>query len=141
MSRSIVLVVALALGLLAAAVASAQMVAVKTGAWETTTTSRVLPKPLVVKECVAKADLAQLTSGPDKDDDDECKYVKPPTVAGNKWIADRNCNDGRTVHAEFTADTQEKVSGTITSAAPKGGPTIRIDVAARWLGASCAGIK
>jgi hypothetical protein len=121
--------------------ASAQTLAVKTGAWETTTKSASLPRPMVDKECVTKVDLAEFAKGPDKEDDDECKFLKSPTLAGNKWSADKKCADGRTVHAEFVAETPEKVVGTIVSSAPKGGSAIRVEVSARWIGASCAGIK
>jgi hypothetical protein len=121
--------------------AVAQTLAVKTGAWETTTKSASLPRAMVDKECITKADLAELTKGPDKDEDDACKLVKAPTVAGNKWSADKKCSDGRTTHAEFVAETPEKVVGTIVSSAPKGGPAIRVELSARWLGASCSGIK
>jgi len=133
------IVLVLALGVPMAALA--QTLAVKTGAWETTSKSAALPRPLMDKECVMKADLAQLTNGPDKDEDGECKLVAVPTIAGNKWTADKKCSDGRTVHAEFVAESSEKVFGTVVSSAPKGGPTIRVDVSSRWLGASCAGIK
>lgn len=121
--------------------ATAQTLAVKTGVWETTSKSSSLPRPMVDKECVTKADLAQLTNGPDKDEDEACRPVRPPTIVGNKWSADKKCPDGRTVHAEFVAETPEKVVGTIVSSATKGGPTIRLDVSSRWLGENCAGMK
>jgi len=122
-------------------VAVAQVFPVKTGAWETTTRSASLPRPMVERDCVTKADLAQLTSGPDKDDDEECKLVAPPSLVGNKWAADKKCTDGRKVHAEFVAESSEKVVGTIVSSAPKGGPGIRVELSSKWLGASCAGVK
>ena len=121
-------------------VAAAQTLAIKTGAWETTTKSASLPRPMVDKECVTKADLAQLTKGPDQDDGD-CKPTKAPTIVGNKWSADKQCPDGRSVRAEFVAETPEKVVGTIVSSASKGVPAVRIEVISRWLGASCAGIR
>lgn len=132
-------VLVLALGVPLAA--TGQTLAVKTGAWETTLKSASLPRPMVDKDCVTKADLAQLANGPDKDEDGSCKLVKAPTIVGNKWSADKKCPDGRTVRAEFVAETPEKVVGTIVSSAPKGGPAIRMDLSSRWLGASCAGIK
>ena len=129
------------LALCAPVLLGAQTLQVKTGAWETTSKSPSLPRPLIVKDCVTKADVAQLAGGPDKDDDDECKLVAGPSVVGNKWTADKKCGDGRKVHAEFVAETPEKVVGTIVSTAPKGGSGIRIELSSRWLGASCAGIK
>lgn len=134
--RSFILILACAMPIAAAA----QTLAIKTGAWETTTRSASLPRPMVDKECVTKADLAQLTKGPDKDDDD-CKLAKPPSIVGNKWSADKKCPDGRSVRAEFVAETPEKVVGTIVSSASKGAPAVRIEVSSRWLGASCAGIQ
>lgn len=133
------IVLALALGM--QLTATAQTLAVKTGVWETTRKSSSLPRPLVDKECVTKADLAQLTNGPDEDEDEACKPASAATLVGNKWSADKKCPDGRTVHAEFIAESPEKVVGTIVSSAPRGGPTIRMSVSSRWLGASCAGIK
>jgi len=121
--------------------ASAEILTVKTGTWETTTKSASMPRPMVDKECVTVADLAQLTNGPDKDDSEGCSLVRPPTIVGNKWSADKKCQDGRTVHAEFVAETQEKVAGTVVSTAPKGGPTYRMELSSRWLGAGCAGVK
>jgi hypothetical protein len=129
------------LTLCAPALASGQTLQVKTGAWETTIKSASLPRPVVAKDCVTKADVAQLTSGPDKDDDEECKLVAAPSVVGNKWTADKKCGDGRKVRAEFVAETPEKVVGTIVSTAPKGGSAIRIELSSKWLGASCAGVK
>jgi hypothetical protein len=122
------------------ALAHAQTLAVKTGVWETTTKSAMLPKPLVAKDCVTKADLQELANGGDRDEDDSCKLVKAPTVTGNKWTADRRCADGRTVHAEFVADSSEKVTGTIVSSGGKTGQ-FRVELSSRWLGASCAGVK
>lgn len=122
-------------------VVGAQALDLKTGAWEMTHASPSLPRPMVYKECVTKADLAQLAGGPDKDDDDECKATKPPVVTGNRWTGDKACSGGRKVHAEFVAETPERIKGTIVSSAPKGGPSITVQTAGRWLGASCAGIK
>jgi Protein of unknown function (DUF3617) len=136
MKRSLMLLLSCASTLLLA-----QTLAVKQGSWETTNKSTMFPRPMVDKDCITKADLEQLTNGPDKEEDQSCKLVKAPTVSGNRWVADRKCPDGRTVHAEFVAESQEKVTGTIVSNPPKGGPPMRIDVSARWLGASCAGVK
>ena len=72
------------LGLLPLA-AAGQPLDLKTGAWEMTHKSTTLPRPMVEKECLTKADMAQLAGGPDKDDDAECKTVKPPTVSGKTW--------------------------------------------------------
>ncbi len=123
------------------ALSHAQALAVKTGVWEATTKSAMLPRPMVAKDCVTKADLQELANGGDRDEDDSCRLVKSPTVTGNKWVADRKCEDGRTVHAEFVADSAEKVTGTILSSAPKGGGQVRIELSSRWLGTSCAGLK
>ena len=127
--------------LFVASLASAQPLNLKLGAWETTHKGAAFPRPMVDKECITKADLQQLAGRPDKDDDDACKLVRPATVSANKWSADRQCSDGRRVHAEFVADSPERISGSIVSTAAKGGPAMRIEVAGRWLGASCAGIK
>lgn len=119
-------------------VAGAQPLNLKVGAWEMTHKGSVFPKPLVEKTCLTKTDLAQLASGPDKDDDKECKFVKPPSLTANKWAGDKVCSDGRKVHAEVVAESPERVKGTIVSAG--GGKTVSIDTSGRWLGASCAGI-
>ncbi|MCC7254265.1 DUF3617 family protein [Hyphomicrobium sp.] len=131
------------LGLLALlpVLVQAQTLAVKNGAWETTTKSAMLPRPVVAKDCVTKADLEQLAKGGDQDDDDSCKLVKPPVASGNKWVADRKCSDGRTVHAEFVAESPEKVTGAIVTSVPRSGAPVRIELSSRWLGASCAGLK
>jgi hypothetical protein len=119
----------------------AQGMNLKVGAWEMTHMGSGLPRPIVEKTCVTKADLAQLASGPDKDDDSDCKYVKPPTASGDRWIGDKQCTDGRKVRAEIVAETPERVKGTITASNPRGGPTMVLETSGRWLGASCAGIK
>jgi hypothetical protein len=120
----------------------AQQLNLKLGAWEMTHKSATLPRPIVEKECLTKADLAQLATGPDKDDETECKYVKPPVVTGNKWSGDKVCGDGRKVHAEVVAETPERVKGTIVAAGPGGGgQSMVVETNGRWLGASCAGIK
>ncbi|WP_428420270.1 hypothetical protein [Methylibium sp.] len=98
--------------LLAALGAAAQALDLKVGAWEMTHKSAALPHPVVEKECVTKADLAQLARGPDPDDDDD-----------------------------FTAESPERVRGTIVVNPPKGGKTFNVDIAGRWHGASCSGIK
>jgi hypothetical protein len=120
----------------------AQQVNLKVGAWEMTHKSATLPRPIVERECVTKADLAQLATGPDKDDETECKYVKPPVVTGNKWSGDKVCGDGRNVHAEVVAETPERVKGTIVATYPRGGgQSMTMETNGRWLGASCTGIK
>ena len=119
--------------------ASAQTIAVRVGAWEMTHKGSMFPRPLVEKECITKADLEQLTKGPD-DEEEKCKFVMPPTITANKWSADKQCPDGRTVRAEFVAESTERIVGWVVSSAPKG-PSVRLDVTGRWLGASCAGIK
>ena len=133
------LVLALALGVQLPA--TAQTLVVKTGLWESTIKSASLPRPIMDKVCLTKADLAQMMSGPDKDEDEGCKQVRAPAVVGNRWSAENRCPDGRMVRAEFTAETQEKVVGTIVSSAPKGGPSMRMDLSSRWLGANCGGVK
>ncbi|MEO8310431.1 MAG: DUF3617 family protein [Caldimonas sp.] len=120
--------------------AQAQTPALKLGAWETTSKSAMFPRPMVDNDCVKKADLEQFSKGPDKDEE-SCKPAKAPTVIGNKWTTDQTCADGRTVHAEFVAESPERVTGTIVSKSPKGGSAIRIDVSARWLGPSCKGLE
>jgi Protein of unknown function (DUF3617) len=126
----------LALPLLAAA----QPLNIKPGAWEITTKSAALPKPVVEKECITKADIAELVAEADADDEDDCKFVKPPLVSGNKWSADKQCKNGRKVHAEFSTESPERVQGTIVSTDAKAS-MLTVDVSAKWLGASCAGIR
>jgi Protein of unknown function (DUF3617) len=119
--------------------AGAQINQLKTGSWEMTYKSAALPRAVVDKSCVTKTGIAELTRGPDKDDDGDCRSAKPPTVSGKTWSDDRVCNDGRKVHAEFSAETPERVKGLITSTAPKaGGQPISVEIAGRWLSASCA---
>lgn len=119
--------------------AAAQSLNVKPGAWEMTTTGAMMSKPMVERECITKADIAQLAAGPDKDDDEDCKYVKPPLVSGNTWSADKQCKNGRKVHAEFTAASPERVKGKVTST--DGKSALTMDVSGKWLGASCAGVR
>ena len=121
--------------------ADAQQLNVKLGAWEMTHKMSNLPRPIVEKECVTKADLQQFALGPDKDDDEACKAVGAPKISAAKWSTDLKCRDGGEVHAEFVAETPERISGTVIRGGGKGGPTVRLDVSGRWLGASCAGIK
>ncbi|MEP6875028.1 MAG: hypothetical protein ABI887_11735 [Burkholderiales bacterium] len=42
---------------------------------------------------------------------------------------------------EFTAETPERVHGLISVGAAKGGKAMSFEVAGRWIGASCSGIK
>lgn len=121
-----------------ACTAHAQQLDVKVGAWEMTTSGGPLPKPVVEKDCMTKADLAQLSAGPDKDEDADCKYDKTPTISGKTWSAEKTCAGGRKMKAEFTAETPERVKGTITIT--QGGKTSTLQVSAKWLGASCKGI-
>jgi Protein of unknown function (DUF3617) len=124
--------------LLLATAAGAQTLDIKTGTWEMTHKSTTLPRPMVSKECVTKADVAEMASGPDKDDDADCKIVRPPTVSGKTWSADKACAAGQTVHAEFTAETPERVRGMLVTKVPKAGQTITIEVSGRWLAAGCS---
>ena len=118
----------------------AQSLEVKVGAWEMTHQGSALPRPMVEKECVTKADLAQLAHGPDKDDDG-CKLVKPPAISAKTWSADKVCEGDRKVHMAFTAETPERVRGIISVGAPNGGKATNFEVTGRWIGASCSGIK
>jgi hypothetical protein len=120
-------------------IALAQPLNIKPGAWEITTKSAALPRPVVEKECITKADIAELATEADKDDEEDCKYVKPPLVTGNKWSADKQCKNGRKVHAEFSAESAERVTGTIVSTDSKAAVTV--EVSGKWLGASCTGIR
>ena len=127
--------------LLVPMVAAAQPLDLKVGAWEMTHKSAAMSRTMVEKECVTKADLAQMAHGPDKDDDESCKLVKPPSISGKTWSADKVCEGDRTVHMEFTAETPERVRGFIAVSATKGSKVMNFEVAGRWIGASCSGIK
>lgn len=116
----------------------AQQLDVKAGAWEVTTSGGPLPRPSVEKECMTKADIAQFSAGPDKDEDSDCKVDKAPTITGKTWSAEKTCPGGRKMRAEFTADTPERVKGAITIT--QGGKTTTVQISAKWLGASCKGI-
>jgi hypothetical protein len=132
---------AVALALLLAPMATgAQGLNMKTGAWEMSFRTSASSRPSVYKDCVTKADLAQLAAGPDKDDDGDCRYTTPPTLSGNRWSGERVCPDGRKVRSEFVAESPERVKGTIMSSGGKG-PSMNAEIAGRWLGASCAGIN
>ena len=120
--------------------APAQALPLKTGTWEMTHKSAMMPRPMVEKECVTQADLAQLAGRPGDDDDGACRYVRPPVVAGKTWSADKLCANGLTTHAEFTAESPERVRGTVVST-PKGVQPMTIDIAGRWLAAGCAGVR
>lgn len=120
--------------------AQAQGLNLKTGAWEITTRSASIPRPIVEKECIQSSDLSRLASGGDKDDDGDCKPVKPPAVLGNRWSAERRCGDGRQVKAEFVAESPERLVGTVLAVVPKAAAPITVEISGRWLGASCAGI-
>jgi Protein of unknown function (DUF3617) len=121
------------------AAATAQPLNIKPGAWEMTMTSAALPKPVVEKECITKADIAEIAAEADEDDEGDCKAVAPPIVSGNQWSADKLCKNGRKVRAVFSAESPERVQGTIVSSGSKGSVTVQ--VSAKWLGASCAGIR
>ena len=69
------------------------------------------------------------------------ELVKPPVVNSKTWSADKVCEGDRKVHMEFTAETPERVRGFIAVSAIKGGKAMNYEVAGRWLGASCSGIK
>ena len=135
-------VVVTALGLAAAlqAPAQAQSLNLKTGAWEITTRSASIPRPIVEKECINNSDLSRFASGGDKDDDGDCKPVRPPAVSGNRWSTERRCSDGRQVKAEFVAESPERLVGTVVASVPKATTPITVELSGRWLGASCAGI-
>jgi len=134
MNRYLIVLIAFGAG-----ISQAQQFDIKTGAWEITTSGGPMPKPLVEKECITKADLAQFSGGPDKDEDDECKYDKPPTLSGKRWSADKSCPGGRKVRAEFTAETPERIKGSITILPGKNQPATTIQIGGRWLTGSCKG--
>jgi hypothetical protein len=67
MNRGLLLLLAVLAG-----AAQAEQLDLKAGAWEVTTSGGPLPRPLVEKACVTKADIAQFSSGPDKDEDEDC---------------------------------------------------------------------
>jgi Protein of unknown function (DUF3617) len=119
--------------------ATAQTLNIKPGAWEMTTKSAVLPKPVVEKECITKADIAELAAEADDDDEGDCKFVAPPIVSGKQWSAEKLCKNGRRVRASFSAESPEQVKGTIVTGDSKN--TVTVEVSAKWLGASCAGIR
>ena len=119
--------------------AAAQTLSIKPGAWEMTMKSAAMRKPVVEKECITKADIAEIAAEADDDDEGDCKVVAPPIVSGNQWSADKLCKNGRKVHAAFSAESPEQVRGTIVSSDSKG--SVTVEVSAKWLGASCAGIR
>ena len=121
------------------AAATAQPLNIRPGAWEITMTSAALSKPVVEKECITKADIAQIADEADEDDEGDCKFVAPPIVSGNTWSADKLCKNGRKVRAAFSAESPERVQGTLVSTSNKG--SVTVEVSAKWLGASCAGIR
>ena len=130
--------------LIAAAIAipvSAQQLELKTGAWEVTMSGGPLPRPEVSKECMTKADVPQFSSGPDKEDDAECKVDKPPTIAGKTWSVEKSCPGGRRVRVEFTADSPERVKGAITIVPGKDQKASTVQMSAKWLSGSCKGIN
>jgi hypothetical protein len=134
MNRYLIVVIAFGAGM-----SQAQQLDLKTGAWEVTTSGGPLPRPLVTKECVTQADLAQFSSGPDKDEDAECKYDRPPAISGKTWSADKSCPGGRKMRAEFTAETAERIRGSITILPGKSQPATAIQINGRWLTGSCKG--
>lgn len=121
--------------------AQAQGLNLKTGAWEITTRSASIPRPIVEKECINSSDLSRFASGGDKDDDGDCKPVRPPVVSGNRWSTERRCSDGRQVKAEFVAESPERLVGTVVASVPKAAAPMTVELSGRWLGASCAGIS
>jgi len=121
--------------------AFAQQPALKVGAWEVTTSGGPLPRAVVAKECMTKADIAQFAAGPDKDDDADCKDSKPPVLTGKKWTTEKTCPDGRKVKAEFTADSAERVKGSVAISLPGQSKAMTVDIDAKWLSASCQGVK
>lgn len=127
--------------LLGPCLVAAQQLDLKTGAWEITTTGGPLPKPVIEKECITKADLAQFSNGPDKDEDADCKDTKPPTIAGKTWSGEKTCPGGRKVSAQFTAETPERVKGTIAIQPGNGQKPTTVQISGKWLMASCKGIS
>jgi Protein of unknown function (DUF3617) len=117
--------------------AQAQSLDLKTGAWEITTSGGPMRRPLVEGECVTKADLAQFSTGPDKDDDAECKYDRPPTVSAKTWSAEKSCPGGRKMRVEFTAEGPERVKGSVTILPGNNSSTMTVQISGRWLAASC----
>jgi hypothetical protein len=125
---------------LGACIAQAQQVNLKTGAWEVTMSGGPLRQPQTDKECVTKADLAQFSTGPDKDEDADCKYDKAPTIAGKTWSAEKSCPGGRKVRAEFTAETPERIKGSIMIAPGSGQKASTLQISGKWLASSCKGV-
>lgn len=139
---------------------------VKTGAWETTTTTSMgqssLPtdtlakmppemrklmqaqmqafqKPHIDKSCITQEDLNQ-NRMLDAQDPDKCTR-KIITSSPKKMTMQRNCSAPRESTSIITVEaiSSELTKGTIDISQPKAGK-IHIDVKSRWLSSSCAGI-
>lgn len=94
-------------------------------------------KPHVSNSCLTRADIAQMAR-PGDDDDENCRYGKP-TVSGKTWKGEGRCTNGRTMTAAFTADSPERVHGTIVTKVPtpQGPNVVTATVDSKWLGADC----
>lgn len=139
---------------------------VKTGAWETTTTTsmgqasiptetlakmppemrkmmqaqmQAVQKPHIDKSCITQEDLNQnkMLDGPESG---SCTR-KIISSSPKKMTMQRICHAPEASNSIVTTEaiTTEKVVGTIDITSPKAGK-IHIDIKSRWLSSSCAGI-
>jgi hypothetical protein len=88
---------------------------------------------------MTRDDVAQFAAG-SSPDGEACRSVRPATVSGNRWSDEKTCKDGRTISAEFVAETPERVKGKVVATGPSGKVTT-VELGGRWLQASCAGIQ
>lgn len=140
---------------------------VKTGAWETTTTTSMgqasipaatlaqMPpemrklmqvqiqaarKPYIDKSCITQEDLNQnrMLTAPESDSACTRKII---SSSPNKMTMQRNCSAPRVSTSLITVEAISPVrtKGTIDISQPNAGK-IHIDVSSRWLSSSCVGI-
>lgn len=121
--------------------ADAEGFGMRLGAWEFTTALGRSPSAQVEKACITKPDLLNLVHGPDTIEDDPCRLNGRVRSSKRRWAVNMRCQDGSQLHAEFTADAPERVSGTMLRLGGQHALTQRLDYRGRWLGGSCAGIR
>lgn len=124
---------------LAAAGVHAEPLDIQSGTWEITTKLSQPSRRLVERYCLADRNLGPLVHGPDAIEDDPCHPMGAPRTTRRTWASGLQCEDGSQIHARFTADTPQQLSGTVVRVGGRRALLQKLELSGRWLRAGCGG--
>lgn len=121
--------------------AQAEAFGMRPGAWEITSAMGRQKTALVETACITRPDLLSLVHSPDTIEDDPCRLSGEVRSSKRRWAANLRCQDGSQMHAEFTADGPDRISGTMLRLGGKHTLTQRVDYKGRWLNDKCSALR